>query len=155
MSTLESLGSVQATAAAAQATQNTQTETVSDEVFSSMLSSMLGTSEATSQSQYLLSGLMDGSLQVTDSSKLVSALLSTIDGEGGTDLFSGLDTNTLSQDTITALLDLAQTNEENWMTQLLDSLKTDEAAEEEENDAMLDYYKAMAALGDAQKNILI
>lgn len=155
MSTIDALSSVQA-AAAAQAASSSQTEAVSDEVFSSLLSSMLGTSEATSQSQYLLSGLMDGSIQVNDSSRLVSALLSTTGGEsGGNELLSGLDTSLMSQDTITALLDLAQTNEENWLTQLLDSLKTDEAAEEEENDAMLDYYKAMSALGDAQKNILI
>lgn len=160
---LEALYSAQiAQTSQTSATQTTQTQTDSGESFADLLAALSGTGSSTNQmQQYLMSGLMDGSINVGDSGALVSALLGTLDGEDGTgsllnfDTLSGDATSGLSSDILKSLLDLGQSTETDWLAQILEAFSASETdeAEEETDTTLQEYYQAQAAMVQAQMNL--
>lgn len=155
MDYLEALYSIQSTTGAAQAATGTGTDTREpDTSFDDMLTSLLGTSGVAGSNSSLLTGLLDGSLSVTDSSQLVSALLGSGDNGDNASLLTGMDTSNLSADSLSALMNLTQTNEQDWLTRMLENLSSSTGENEEEDDLSA-YYTAMAALASAQKDILL
>lgn len=152
MDAMDNLYSVQAALAAAQTTQTgaAAEAQAADTTFSDLLKSLAGSGN--SAQEYLFAGLLDGSITVSDSNKLVSALLGTMDSDSGLDGLSSIDTSLLSQDTISALTDLNQSMEQEWLEKLMETLSAQ--GEEGAESASSDYYKAQAALAEVQKRVL-
>lgn len=160
---LDALYAAQALSAQATSTTGAQQQAGTGTEFAEMLEALSGTSsDANQMQQYLFSGLADGSINVTDSGKLVSALLSTLDGgsslEGLMDydaLSSGA-AGGLSSDTIKSLLDLNQNAESDWLEKILQafSVKDEDAETEKSDDSLQNYYQALAALAQVQKDLM-
>lgn len=93
--------------------------------FAQMLAAMSGSAESggsTSVRDYLLSGLMDGSINVP-------------------------------QDTLTSLLDLTQSGEEDWLSRYMAALGVEEESSGD-TDIMQQYYQALVAMNKAQQELL-
>ena len=125
--------------------------------FEELLASMGGTSGSDTSAQmqqYLLSGLADGSIDISNSQQLVAALLGSSEGESSLgNLTNSMDTSMLSQNSLSALFDLSQSAEEDWLQKILEALTASQTSSDDAG-ATYDYYQSMAALTEAQKKIL-
>lgn len=153
---LEALYTSQISATQTTATVATKNETSTDTTFADLLAAMSGSQS--SMQQYLLNGLMDGSLNVSDSSNLVSALLGTVDSESTAgnllsyDALSGDSMSGLSSDILKTLLELGQDSETDWLTQILQAYSSNstEDGTDDGNATLQAYYQAQAAMMQAQ-----
>lgn len=142
MDSLDTLYTIQAATQTAAGTTKTKDSTAGDTTFQELLASLSGNvSTGSSQmQQYLFAGLMDGSITVSDSSALVSALLASSDSEDGL-AASSLDT--------AALLGFGQSTASDW----LEAMET--TSEDGEDGSLAEYYQALSSVAQAQKNVLL
>ncbi len=149
------------TAAAAAAAK---TETESGATFASLLAALSGGSDTNQTQQYLLNGLMDGSIDAGSGGGLASALLGTLDGSGanssslnsllGYDALNSGAAGGLSADIMKSLLDLNQNMQTSQLEQLMKTLSSNSAGESEEDGSSLQaYYQALAAVAQAQQGL--
>ncbi len=152
MSSVNSLNSANAALAAAVAEANTAAATqTTDTSFDELLATMTQSSGNDMQQQ-IFDGLMDGSLTVTDSHKLVSALISTLDTVD-TSAGSTFGVDDATQNALDALLGLSEESE--GQSSLIPQSETLAALQQTgDNALLLEYYQAMAAMTEVQKKTL-
>ena len=103
--------------------------------------------------QALLAGLLDGSISPAEGSQLVKAVLSTLGSGEESSVATQLDSAAFSQDVMTALLDLSQSVQDDWITQYIEGL-AESGSQTEGDQTMQQYYQALASMTEAQKNLL-